>query len=269
MNKLLTSFRNKGFTDVFDTELSNSGKLDELKTVIYNLTKEKLIDHDSNISLNEKLQVPFKEEVSVDFLNRLHREINIHPDFQKIIDSEEVQEKFKLIFNNPVKYKFCVFRAKIPLNISKVYPWHQDEGSWYLFKDKDLKNKLMGIMWLSINGSDVSNSINLLEKSHLSLKLFRHSFVKGIGYFKARISASLSKLPVYRVHTKPGEAIIFHNLTFHKTSNDSSASKMVPRYSIDIRYYEKDEFLNYKVDFFYKVEGFLRLFNIKFRKDGL
>lgn len=269
MNKLLSSFKSEGFTEVFDTGLNDNGKLDELKLLLYDLTKDNLIDHDPNINLDLKLKIPFKEEVSEDFLNKLTRTINNHSVFQKIIDSQEVQDKFKLIFNNPKKYKICVFRALLPLNIPKIYPWHQDEGTWYLFKDKYFKNKLMGIMWLSINGSEKTNSINLLGKSHIPPKLFRHSFLKGLGYFNAKINKSLNKSLVSVVQTKPGEALIFHNLILHKTSNEINRNKMIPRYSIDIRYYEKDKFLNYKVNLLYKIESVLRKFNIRLRKDGI
>jgi hypothetical protein len=269
VNKLLSSFTDLGFTEVFDTRLNNSGKLDKIKLHIYNLTKNYLIDHDLNIDLDSKLKIPFKEEVDENFLNSFLRSINNDNELQKIIESEEVVDKFKLIFHKPIKYKISVFRALLPLKVPKLYPWHQDEGTWYLFKDKYFKNKLMGIMWLSINGSNILNSIELLQKSHNPPKLLRHNFQKGLGYFNAKIKDSLDLASVRQIKTNPGEALIFHNLTLHRTSNKMNDKKMIPRYSIDIRYYEEDKILNYDVDFFFKIEGFLRSLNIKFRKDNI
>jgi len=206
MNKLLSSFQDFGFTDVFDTGLNNNNKLDKLKLHIYDLTKNYLIDHDTNIDLDSKLKIPFKTSVDEIFLNKFLREINNDPELHKIINANEVQDKFKLIFDEPVKYQICVFRALLPLNVPKLYPWHQDEGTWYLFNDKYFRNKLMGIMWLSINGSNKSNSINLLKKTHLLHKLFRHSFKKGLGYFNVKIKKSLIPLSALQVQTYPGVA---------------------------------------------------------------
>ena len=58
MNKLLSSFRSEGFTEVFDTGLNDRGKLDELKLLLYDLTKNNLIDQDPNINL-EFLKLEF------------------------------------------------------------------------------------------------------------------------------------------------------------------------------------------------------------------
>ena len=269
MNKHSTSFFNLGFTEVFDTQLNNNGKLDKIKSHIYDLTKEYLVDHDSNIDLDLKLKIPFKISVDQKFLDKFLREINGDSQMNTIVTSDEVKDKFKLIFDNPIKYQICVFRALLPLNIPKSYPWHQDEGSWYLFNDEYFRNKLMGIMWLSINGSNKSNSINLLEKSHSSKRLYRHSFKKGLGYFNANIGKSLNQFSINQVETKPGEALIFHNLTLHKTSDQLDSNKMIPRYSIDIRYFDEDKILNYNVDLLYKMEKILRKFKIKFHKDGI
>ena len=108
MNKLSTSFFNLGFTEVFDTKLNNNGKLDKIKSHIYDLTKEYLVDHDSNIDLDLKLKIPFKTSVDEKFLDKFLREINSDSQMNTIVTSDEVKDKFKLIFNKPIKYKICV-----------------------------------------------------------------------------------------------------------------------------------------------------------------
>jgi len=88
MNKHSTSFFNLGFSEVFDTKLNNNGKLDKIKSHIYDLTKKYLMDHDSNIDLDLKLKIPFKTSVDEKFLDKFLREINGCYKIQKISNSQ-------------------------------------------------------------------------------------------------------------------------------------------------------------------------------------
>lgn len=269
MNSLKQSFFENGVTETFNTELFERDKLTNLQNIIYHYTKDQLIDHDHNLKIGEKLQIPFKKPVDDIFYENLLEKINQEDEIKKIINSEEIIDKFKIIFDNPEKFKICVFRCKIPMKKKKNYPWHQDEGTWYLFNDKYYRNKLMGILWLSINGSDNSNSIELLQKSHSFKKLLKHNYKKNMGYFSVDLKKKFKDLPIKKIKTKPGEGLIFHNLTLHKTSDFTHETNMVPRYSLDIRFYDKNKFLDYNVDFIYRFEKILRSFKIKFRRDGI
>ena len=55
------------------------------------------------------------------------------------------------------------------------------------------------------------------------------------------------------------EAVIFHPLTLHRSVVDSGDKiNLYPRYSIDIRYYEKDIKLNYKTSLLFKLKKYYK-----------
>ena len=90
-------------------------KLTNLQNIIYHYTKDQLIDHDHNLKIGEILQIPFKKPVDDIFYENLLEKINQEDEIKKIINSEEIIDKFKIIFENPEKFKICVFRCKIPM----------------------------------------------------------------------------------------------------------------------------------------------------------
>ena len=183
MNYLKQSFFEKGITETFNTGLLENNKLVDLQNIIYRYTKDQLIDHDDSLRIDEKLQIPFKQPVDNVFYDNFLEKINQEDEIKKIINSEEIKDKFKIIFDNPEKFKICQFRCKMPMKEKKNFPWHQDEGTWYLFNDKYYRNKLIGILWLSVNGSNNSNSIEIIQKSHSFKKLLKHNFKKNMVYF--------------------------------------------------------------------------------------
>jgi hypothetical protein len=49
-------------------------------------------------------------------------------------------------------------------------------------------------MWLSINGSNKLNSIELIKKNQIKeLKLFDHKFIKNTGYFGGSVKKNILK----------------------------------------------------------------------------
>ena len=52
------NYFNEGFSDVFLINIKD--KLDQLQKVIYELTKEYLVDHDNTIEILERLNLSFK-----------------------------------------------------------------------------------------------------------------------------------------------------------------------------------------------------------------
>jgi hypothetical protein len=258
----LELFNEQGFTNTFKV-FKKTDVLNKIKQMIYDYTKNDLECHDANLDLDKKLTLKFKNKVSQDYARGLRLLITNSDEYNKIINHIDVKEKFKLIFKEPILYKINGFRWLLPTEENASLPFHQDECTWYLFKDKYYQNKLIGTMWLSINGSNKLNSIELIKKSNKELKLFDHKFIKNTGYFGGTVKKNIfNDNQKYQIETAPGEAIIFHNLTFHRTINDKNRDKMVPRYSIDLRYYDKDQFLNYRVDYIFKLKKLLSRFNI-------
>ena len=85
--------------------------------------------------------------------------------------------------------------------------------------------------------------------------MYNHTFIKGQGYFSAKLKEfKFDDNLICTVETNPSEAVIFHPLTLHR-SVPYLINDLRPRYSIDIRYYDRNEKLNYQTNFL--------LFNIK------
>ena len=57
------NYFNEGFSDVFLINIKD--KLDQLQKVIYELTKEYLVDHDNTIEILERLNLSFKTEATL------------------------------------------------------------------------------------------------------------------------------------------------------------------------------------------------------------
>ena len=262
LNKILSKefqdFINFGVTEVIDINLGS--KLLNLQNKIYEITKEMIEDHDAGISLIEKIRLPFKSIPNEQQWAKIMNEINNCDELNQLVNSSEIKEKFKLIFNNPIKYEICTFRARYPSQKRVVYNWHQDEGTWYLTKNSDLLKKFTATMWLSVNGSDETNSIQIIKNSHLKKKLYNHSFIKGQGYFKAKINQNdVDTNNIVKVQTKPSQAIIFHPLTLHRSSPTNNQIDHRPRYSIDIRYYDIEKKLNYSTNFLFNLKKLFKL----------
>ena len=255
MNK--EDFFTNGFSKEFKVELGEN--LTFLQDKIYNITKNLLVSHDADLSLAEKLNLPFKEIPEDEFWSEIMREINNSNELLNLINCQGVVNIFKKIFIEPERFTISTFRARIPNQRRVIYNWHQDEGTWYLSNNSEVTNKYSATMWLSINGSNLTNSIQLIKGSHIS-KLFNHSFVKGQGYFKAENLNIFENAKIYTVETKISEAVLFHPLTLHRSvENLSDKVDMYPRYSIDIRYYDKSQKLSYKTDTKFKLKKILNI----------
>ena len=65
--------------------------------------------------------------------------------------------------------------------------------------------------------------------------------VNGQGYFNIKNPEEFLKNDnIYTVETKPSEGIIFHPGTVHRSVVPSVDAKLIPRYSVDIRYYDNN-----------------------------
>ena len=249
-----SDFLSKGFTDVFKVNFTN--ELTNLQNLIYEIIKDYLIDHDANISLEKKTNLKFKEIQSDSFFSKLMQDINKSDELRKVLNSEGINNSFKLVFNNPEPFEISTFRARMPNQKRTVYKWHQDEGTWHLSKNPNHINKFPATLWLSINGADKNDSIQLVKFSHKE-KLYDHSFVSGQGYFNIKSKNKIDKEALFNVVVKPSEAIIFHPLTLHR-SVPSLKINYRPRYTIDIRYFDKDFKPKFNVEFLFKIKRMIK-----------
>ena len=169
-----------------------------------------------------------------------------------LINSPGIISIFSELFEKPKLYPISVFRARLPGQGRSIYDWHQDEGTWYLSKNKLLSNKSPATLWFSVNGSDKNNSLQLIKASHKN-RLYDHKYIEGQGHFSANTkNHEFDKKNVKYIETKPSEAILFHPLTLHRSAPVDKAD-MRPRYSIDIRYFDEQKRHAFKVDYKFKL----------------
>lgn len=249
-------FNEQGFIEEFHVEVGN--KLKNLQEKIYILTKDLIVEHDSNLNIIEKLNLPFKFIPENEVWSKIMNEINNSQELYDIIENEGVINSFKKIFKNPVRFPISTFRARFPNQKRVLYNWHQDEGTWFVSKDANLQKKLSGTLWFSINGSNENDSIQMVKFSHKK-KLFNHKYIKGQGYFLAELDTQIDDNLIYTVKTKESEAVLFHPLTLHRSvAQDDKKINMRPRYSIDIRYFDNYVRLNYNTNIIFKLKKYLK-----------
>lgn len=251
-----SDFLLKGFTSVFKVNFNN--ELTNLQNLIYENTKDHLVDHDSKLSLEKKINLEFKKIPDDVFFSKLMSIINNSNELNKVINSQSIVDSFKLIFKNPETFEISTFRARFPNQKRTVYKWHQDEGTWHLSKNPNHLNKFPATLWLSINGANKNDSIQLVEFSHKG-KLYDHAFVSGQGYFNIKSKCEIDETTIFNVETKPSEAIIFHPLTLHRSVPNLKINYR-PRYTIDIRYYDRDFKPKFNVELLFKIKRTMKNF---------
>ncbi len=225
-----------------------------LQRLIYNLTKKYLVKHNLSSPINKLLKIPFDKDISTAEWGKLCDRINFSEEFKNFSNSDDIKNIFRKILNckNPVRDPVCRFRAKVPgPNLSNI-GWHQDMGVVYGHRNLKLSQRLPIAIWISLNGASKDDSIELLKKSHLG-KLKIHKEVDGIGNFSANFEKEINNYKKIKIKTKSCGGVAFHPLTVHRTIPGESN---IPRYSIDIRYYDPNVIPSFKVDFEFKFKRY-------------
>jgi len=252
---MLDRFRSEGFTDIMDVNLNE--ELKDLQNLIYFKTKSLLVKHDENLSISEKINLKFQEIPKTEFWASFMGDINNSNELKQLICSKGIVSTFNKIFKDPKIFEICTFRARFPSQKKVVYDWHQDEGTWFLSKNKNLLNKFPATLWFSINGANSEDSIQLVKSSHKK-KLHRHKYVKDQGFFNIDGNYIIDPKKIVTIETKESQCVIFHPLTLHRSIPQTKLN-FRPRYSVDIRYYDTDFRPNFKTDILFKLK---RIFNI-------
>ena len=251
------NYFNKGFSDIFLINIKD--KLDQLQRVIYDVTKEFLVDHDNTIDILERLNLSFKITPDDKLWSKIMNQVNQSKELNNLINDKEIIKAFKTIIKEPKRFPVSFFRARFPGQQRVIYDWHQDEGTWYLSNDNTITKKYPTTLWFSVNGSNQNNSMQLIKKSHNS-KLYEHNNIEGQGYFKAIFDhTKIQDSSIRTIKTKPSEGFLFHPLTLHRSvppiSND-----LKPRYSVDIRYYDSAVKTKIKVASKFKIKKIFKDF---------
>ena len=244
------NFASRGFTDVIDVSISE--ELENIQKLIYSNTKKYLVKHEDSLSLEEKVNLHFKETPSQQTWSNLMNIVNNSNELKNLINSNGIKFIFKKIFKNPQSFEISTFRARLPGQERALYNWHQDEGTWFLSKNNNHLNKYPATLWFSVNGSTKEDSIQLVKFSH-NEKLYDHNFVKGQGFFSIGKKQSINPSKIITIETKPSECVVFHPLTIHRSVPITKVS-LRPRYSIDIRFYDKEFQPKFRTDLSFKIK---------------
>ena len=110
-------FISQGFTDIIDISLNE--ELKNLQNLIYLKTKYLLVKHDENLPIDEKIKLKFKEIPKSELWSKLMYDVNSSAELKQLICSKGIISAFNKIFNNPILFDICTFRARFP-NQKKV-----------------------------------------------------------------------------------------------------------------------------------------------------
>ena len=254
---MLDKFKTEGFTDIINVYFKE--ELKNLQSLIYFKTKSLLVKHDDDLPINEKLNLKFQKIPKNEIWTNLMNDINNSNELKELIHSKGIVSTFNKIFKNPKLFEICTFRARFPNQKKVYYNWHQDEGTWFLSKNKKLLNKLPATLWFSINGANSEDSIQLVKSSHKD-KLYRHKYVKDQGFFNIDEEYFIDPKKIITIETKPSQCIIFHPLTLHRSIPQIKLN-FKPRYSVDIRYYDIDFRPSFKTDILFRLKKIFNTIN--------
>ncbi len=95
-------FLEKGFTQILKVNFKN--ELLDLQKLIYENTKDLLINHDNNLNIEDKLLLPFSEEASDSFWSKLMYTINGSDELKSVVQSESVKKTFLNILDNQILF---------------------------------------------------------------------------------------------------------------------------------------------------------------------
>jgi uncharacterized protein YpuA (DUF1002 family) len=90
-----TNFISRGFTDVL--YVSFNDELENLQKLIYEFTKDYLVDHNQSLSINKKINLHFKEKPSDYIWSELMNQINnsglSKREWNELMETLELKEK--------------------------------------------------------------------------------------------------------------------------------------------------------------------------------
>ena len=104
---IFDKFNDQGFLEEFHIDVGI--KLRNLQQKIYYLTKDLIIDHNTDLNISDKLNLPFKFIPKNEAWSKIMTEINNSYELNDLIEHQEIINSFRKIFKNPVRFPIRSF----------------------------------------------------------------------------------------------------------------------------------------------------------------
>lgn len=134
--------------------------------------------------------------------------------------SARVVDMAEALIGEPVYHFQSKLTAKEP-RVGGAWEWHQDYGYWYY--NGCLEPKMLSMM-IALDRTDASNGcLKLLQGSHRLGRLDHVSLTPGQNTTDPeRMPHILAKYPLIDCVLEPGDAVIFHANTLHRSDQNRS-----------------------------------------------
>ncbi|MXZ00614.1 phytanoyl-CoA dioxygenase family protein [Candidatus Poribacteria bacterium] len=121
-------------------------------------------------------------------------------------------------------------RPKLPGQQLTVVPWHQDSGYFGTVSE----SSLIPTAWIPLVPVDATNGcLQVVAGSH-RLGVIDHRTEEREGRFLEVLDELVDDSRVFTCPMEPGDALVFHNLTLHRSLQHTTSE--IVRWAIDIRY---------------------------------
>jgi hypothetical protein len=125
-------------------------------------------------------------------------------------------------------------RAKLPWRLSQspftTVPWHQDYGA----SDPACDPVELVTAWIPLTAASPRHGgLELIPSSHRLGWLPHHRGERGPEVLPSALEESLAGKPAIRLDARPGDLVLFHQLTLHRSLPNHSSRC---RWSLDLRY---------------------------------
>lgn len=126
---------------------------------------------------------------------------------------ENTYGKFKITDEENVGREEIYWRLVRPNELGDIGPLHADAWFWELGHGAMPKNTERVKVWVALYCEPGLNGLCLLPESHK--KKWKYHGEYRDGFSKPQIDEDESKLNPELIHTKPGDAIVFHDRLLH------------------------------------------------------
>jgi len=238
-----------GFSEVSSFFVGDR-ELEKIREVIFEYLKKYLLYESDNLSLDKKISSEMKKEtIPENILKEMRNEVlKIVYTFTLKKETREIFEKIIGEKNIDICDDFLDFRANMP-NLKKIPTgWHQDIETPFVESKNYWKNFSL-TCWISLNNAYKENSIELMPRTENSFNIYPQHYGRlgKVDYaIKSlyEIDKSLNEKNKYVVECKTDQCIFFDSFILHRTVPIKSNK---PRFSIDIRYFDKTKIIKKKI----------------------